>query len=159
MFLELLDLGGIEKAYEDFLIDKRQAQRENFKITALQDEPGFRMAIAGSMMTGEEVDMSTFMIPANSWDNHQLHIMIHNAYRKTQKFEMLEEHVKIIFEQHVVMHQIAMQQGVMPQLPDGTDGPVIGGEQPIQPGQPPAAPGGAPPAPQGPPPGPPQGGM
>jgi hypothetical protein len=153
MFLELLDLGGIEKAYEDFLIDKRQAQRENFKITALQDEPGLRMAMAGAQMTGEEIDLSTFMIPANSWDNHQLHVMIHNAYRKTQKFEMLPEEVKIIFEQHVTMHQITLQQGMMTQLPDGEDGPVIGGEQQLQqdPAQPPGSPPG-PPAPQGGPP-------
>lgn len=30
--LELLDIGGLEKVYEDYLIDKRQAQRENLKI-------------------------------------------------------------------------------------------------------------------------------
>jgi hypothetical protein len=163
MFLELLDLGGIEKAYEDFLIDKRQSQRENFKMTATAEAPEFVMMIKGAQASGAEPDpmqMQQFVLPANTWDNHALHIMIHNAYRKTQKFEMLPNEAKVLFEQHVTMHQIAQQQGVMAQLPDGSQGPVIGGEQP-QPGQPPAAPGGAPeqPAPQGPPPqGPPQGG-
>lgn len=156
MFLELLDLGGIEKAYEDFLIDKRHAQRENFKMTAIAESPDFVMASKEAEFTGAEPDLSMMQVPANSWDNHQLHIMIHNAYRKTQKFEMLPEGIKAIFEQHVTMHQIVAQQGMMTQLPDGNDGPVIGGPDPAADnGQPPGAPEGQP-APQAPPP---QGGM
>jgi hypothetical protein len=159
MFLELLDLGGIEKAYEDFLVDKRQAQRENFKMKAIAEDPSFVMATKMSDQTGEPFDAVNmgFAIPANNWDNHQLHIMIHNAFRKTQGFEMLPEAVKTIFEAHVTMHNIAAQQGVMSQLPSGENGPVIGGP-PVDPnapqdpnaqqglppqGQPPAAPQGA----------------
>lgn len=33
--LEMLDIGGIEKVYQDYLVDKRQAQRENIKMMML----------------------------------------------------------------------------------------------------------------------------
>ncbi|HET7713281.1 MAG TPA: portal protein [Patescibacteria group bacterium] len=158
MFLELLDLGGIEKAYEDFLIDKRQAQRENFKITAIAESPEFIMAQQEAAYSGQPFDPmeSGLGITANTWDNHQLHIMIHNAYRKTQKFEMLPEEVKILFEAHVTQHQIALMQGTMTQLPNGEPGPVVGGPPTMEQGQPGSQPPGQ--EQQGPPPGP-QGGF
>lgn len=37
--LETLDMKGLEKTYEDFLVDRRQAQRENLKMVALKDVP------------------------------------------------------------------------------------------------------------------------
>lgn len=36
--LEMLDIGGIEKVYEDYLVDKRQAQRENIRMVQLAQE-------------------------------------------------------------------------------------------------------------------------
>lgn len=130
MFLELLDLGGIEKAYEDFLVDKRQAQRENFKLKALDEMPEFKMENAMNQMNGGMFDAqhSQYQMVANSWDNHQMHIALHDAYRKTQGFEMLSEEVKQLFELHVTTHRIALQGGVMQQLPDGSAGPVVGGD-------------------------------
>ncbi len=41
--LEMLDLGGMERVYEDYLIDVRQAQRENMKLATgapLTQTPG-----------------------------------------------------------------------------------------------------------------------
>lgn len=61
----------------------------------------------------------------NSWDNHEAHIFYHNQYRKSQEFESLPDHVKQIFEQHVNMHQQALQFGVQP----AGGGGVIGGQQ------------------------------
>lgn len=37
--LETLDMRGLEKTYEDYLVDRRQAQRENLKMTELKDVP------------------------------------------------------------------------------------------------------------------------
>lgn len=58
--------------------------------------------------------------PINSYDNHAVHILYHNRYRKTQAFEEAPPEAKAIFEQHVQQHQIAMQAGQTPQgLSDG----------------------------------------
>lgn len=79
--LEMLGLGGIEKVYEEVLIDTRQAQRENQR-----------------MSEGEQ-------IPCNTWDNHELHVQVHDKFRKSQQFEALDDNVKAIFEAHVQTHQ------------------------------------------------------
>jgi hypothetical protein len=91
--LQVLDVGGIEKVYEDFLVDKRQAQRENLKLTE------------GTTM------------PPNDWDNHQVHIMVHNKYRKSQQFEALPDKVKQDFQIHVELHKAADMAANPPPLP------------------------------------------
>ena len=83
---ELLEIGGIEKIYDDFLTDKRQAQRENMKMA-------------------EGVD-----IQPNDFDNHAVHIEIHNKFRKSQEFESLPDEVKQVFQLHIDMHYVATGQ-------------------------------------------------
>lgn len=113
--LQVLDIGGIEKVYEDYLIDVRQAQRENLR-----------------MADGQE-------ILANDYDNHQVHVMTHNKFRKSQQFEILDPESKKIFQMHVELHQSALAASMPP--PDAAQG---------QPGQPPGVSGnpGQPPMPQ-----------
>lgn len=108
--LTVLELKGVEAAQKTFLADQHQIQRENVKLASGIDTP------------------------VNSWDNHELHIALHNNFRKSQEFESLDDQTKAMFEQHVRLHeqeqlQSAMQQQVMnPQGPPG-------------PGRPPNAPG------------------
>ena len=61
----------------------------------------------------------------NVYDNHEAHIHYHNQYRKSQEFELLPEHVKQIFEQHVNLHQQALMLGAQP----AAGGPILGGQQ------------------------------
>jgi hypothetical protein len=44
------------------------------------------------------------LIPVNTWDNHGVHIEVHNNFRKGQSFELLPEAIKAEFEAHVNMH-------------------------------------------------------
>ncbi len=136
--LELLEIGGIERIYEDYLTDKRQAQRENIKMTA-----------------GEDV------IP-NDFDNHAVHIEIHNTFRKSQEFESLDEETKQKFQMHIDVHYIATGQKMAPGealMPAGMMDPAMGGDPAAMGGDPSAMggqpPGGMPPLPGGPPAGPP----
>lgn len=106
--LEMLDIGGIEKIYEDYLVDTRQAQRENQRL-----------------MQGEAVE-------ANDFDNHQAHIDIHNKFRKGQQFEMLPDNIKQMFQDHVAAHQSALNTnlqpgGIFPQ--DNPDLAAMAGQQ------------------------------
>lgn len=113
--LQVLEIGGITKLYDDLQTDIRQAQRENLR-----------------MQNGQQVMV-------NTWDNHALHIETHNKFRKGQSFENLDPQLQAIFEQHVMMHQIVAMGGQVPQM--GGQPPVAGlpGQPPEQAALPPGA--------------------
>jgi hypothetical protein len=99
--LEILDMSGIDKALEEWRVDQRQAQRENIRMAA-----------------GQPLEIHNF-------DNHQRHTIVHNRFRKGQKFESLDPQIQAIFEQHVMMHEQAnmQQQMVAAQAGMGPAGP------------------------------------
>ncbi len=118
--MEILNLGGFDKIMEDFLVDKRQAQRENMKLSDIDvnilkamHEPPVDPTTGQPQIdpaTGQPVEAQPqASMPVNSWDNHAVHIQVHNQYRKTQQFELLDPAVKQEFELHVQTHQMAMQ--------------------------------------------------
>jgi hypothetical protein len=119
--LEMLEIGGIEKIYEEYNTDVRQAQRENQKMTM-----------------GMPVE-------ANDFDNHAVHMEIHNKFRKGQQYESLDDMTKELFQNHVMAHQQAMQTGLAPggQFPEDAPG-AIPGQMPL-PGMDQGGPPGAPP--------------
>lgn len=111
--LEVMDMGGINKLYEQIQVDTRQIQRENLrmsKVTAdmLQQYNQQNMQMVMSDPTKFDGQDPPLIVPVNTWDNHKLHIMHHNNYRKSQAFEVLPEESKALFEAHVQMHIAAM---------------------------------------------------
>ncbi len=92
------------------------------------------------------------LVPVNTYDNHEIHIKVHNDYRKSQNFESASTLTKALFEEHVKQHMEASMAAFTGQLPvdpnslpsDGngeqtqTSGPVpmpdVSGEQ-LQGGQ------------------------
>ncbi|HET7713271.1 MAG TPA: hypothetical protein VFK94_02235, partial [Patescibacteria group bacterium] len=154
--LELLDIGGLDKIYEDYLIDKRQVQRENLKLAAIAKDPMLMEQITPKPvldpMTGfPAIDPATgqpvlqpapLLIQPNSYDNHQIHLALHNQFRKGQTFELLPDLVKAQFEQHVMLHEYMLQASMMRQPVNGIPGQPVGNpamlEQanPAQPDQP-----------------------
>ena len=98
--LRYLDMAETGKLYEEMQVDSRHAQRENLRLA--EGTP----------------------VPVNDWDNHETHILEHNNYRKTQKFETLPEEYQVIFQKHVEMHQQVMQAKVME---GGAPGGPMGG--------------------------------
>lgn len=120
--LQVLEIGGIEKVYETYLVDQRQAQRENLKMSE---------GTAASV---------------NDYDNHELHVLTHNKFRKTQQFEYLQDNEKALFQSHVEMHKAAIAAKQPPMPPDlmgGNPGgmppadPTMGAAPPADPSQPP----------------------
>ncbi len=105
--LQVLEIGGINKLYDDLQTDIRQAQRENLR-----------------MQNGQPVAV-------NTWDNHALHIETHNKFRKGQTFENLPDELKFIFEQHVAMHMAVSMGAPLPVQGDPAMGP---GQAPLPPG-------------------------
>jgi hypothetical protein len=142
MLFELLEMNDLADANEEFIADKHQSMRENLLMmkagadmdpAALQPQPD-PMDPTGQTMLPPQIPQ---MFTPNSWDNHEAHIQYHNMYRKSQEFFVANDAVKMIFEQHVQMHQAALAGGIMPTAlsADGqpTDPVPVEGGQPQDP--------------------------
>lgn len=107
--LEVMDMGGINKIYEQVQVDQRQAQRENLKMSKITADMVQQHNEQNAMMleiNPEHLPMA--LVPVNTWDNHRLHIEFHNNYRKGQAFENLSDEVKAVYEEHVRDHVMAI---------------------------------------------------
>jgi hypothetical protein len=116
--LRYLDMAETGKLYEEMQVDSRQAQRENLRLA--EGTP----------------------VPVNDWDNHEVHILEHNNFRKTQKFETLPEEAQIIFQKHVELHEQVLMQKAAEAAPPGGPGGPMGGPGMDGPGGPGGPPGG-----------------
>lgn len=114
--LEVMQIGGINKIYDQINVDRRQAQRENLRMSKVTAE---------MLMEQMQINPNQLPVPVNSWDNHKLHVEVHNNFRKGQKFEALPDEIKALFEAHVQQHiaalgfeQVANRPNVAAGLPD-----------------------------------------
>lgn len=111
--LKYMDMGGINKLYDQFQTDNRQVQRENLRMSKVTAElmEEYNQANLETLQqdpTAFDGQEPPLIVPVNTWDNHKLHIDIHNNYRKGQAFEMLPLEVKALFEAHVKQHIMAL---------------------------------------------------
>jgi hypothetical protein len=138
--LELMDVGGVQRLYEEVQIDSAQATRENMKMSTVTEEDMNKyLQTFTSMdpMTGQPTltDPNTgqplvdgmgnptappLIVPVNTYDNHQIHIQVHNNFRKGQQYESLPQRLKDLFEEHVNQHMMAL--GLIPGMPSPMDG-------------------------------------
>lgn len=123
--LEMLDIGGSQKMLDALRSDKRQAQRENIRMKNI--DPMLIAQDEIDPMTGEPVPAPP-VISVNTWDNHKVHIEVHNRYRRGQAFEFLPDEIKAQFELHIQLHKQAMYQENIENMLLGipTDGSVEG---------------------------------
>lgn len=157
--LELLDVGGVQRLYDDIKVDSAQASRENMRMAAVTQKMMSEYAqtflpapnpmdpaappqglvdpdTGQPLMDGSGMPTQPpLIVPVNSYDNHQVHIQVHNTYRKSQQFETASPEVKALFEEHVNQHMMAM--GVVPGAPapmpgqnSVTSGGMEGGQVP-----------------------------
>lgn len=115
--LELMEVGGLNKIYERIQVDKRQAQRENLKMSTVTEEmikehqETWLETVNPAATKDVDADMQLEpppIIPVNTWDRHEVHIEMHNLYRKSQSFERADSHTRMLFEEHVRMHTEAL---------------------------------------------------
>jgi hypothetical protein len=130
--LRILDMGMLKQYYNLLKIDENHAQRENLvmkrltaeEIQAFQQdwEQGAAAGDPGKTVPGQ-VDLNGQPIPlavpavvqVHDFDNHAVHIEIHNRFRKSQSFETMSDEVKAEFQKHISMHEAALQQKMMQQ--------------------------------------------
>jgi hypothetical protein len=144
--LEVMEVGGIGKLYEHIQTDIRQAQRENVRMSAATPELIKQFTEEQAMAAVENPDSvqnpllspmgeprMPLIVPVNTWDDHRLHIQIHNKFRKSQAFEQCTPEAKALFEMHVRMHVEQIVVGQMAASPmgiaSGMTDPAMIGEQ------------------------------
>jgi hypothetical protein len=130
--LKLLDMGGVQKLYEQLKIDESQAQRENIKLKRVDPQQiiQYQQQYAQEAASGQDInkiDTATgqplnppAIIPVNTWDNHAVHIDRHNRFRKSQAYELLDPEIQAEFEKHVNTHTALLMESAMQNI--GTDG-------------------------------------
>ncbi len=143
--LRVLEMGMLKQYYNLIKIDENAAQRENLSMKKLDEEKIQQAAMeyaqkvqAGDPSIMTQDPMTGEMIPApqppvievHDWDNHAVHVEVHNRFRKSQTFELLPDAVKEEFQKHIALHQQALQaqqmqammMGAQPQQELGQDG-------------------------------------
>jgi len=115
--LEILEVGGLNRIYERIQVDKRQAQRENLKMRVITEEDQTKHMQEWQSQQNPEVKKDIdaglnleppLLVPVHTYDNHEIHMALHNTYRKSQNFEGASTLTKAIFEEHVRQHAEAM---------------------------------------------------
>ena len=156
--LQLLEMGGVQKLYENIQRDAKQAQRENTKMAAATEEAvqQYTEGISQEMQMNPEkyfdtatgqpklpvgvdgMPMMPLLVSVNKWDNHEVHIEEHNNYRKSAAYETLDDTQKALFEEHVNQH---IEMLVVGSMGAGAVGPPVAGpsgpsedDLPISPG-------------------------
>lgn len=92
--IELMEFGNEEGLYDDINLDIARAEREN-EIMKTGRAPGDPQ----SQTSGVEY-----------FDNHQVHLHTHDAFRKTEDYEQLVPEIQQVFAQHDMAHiQVNLQ--------------------------------------------------
>jgi hypothetical protein len=129
--LRVLEMGMLKQYYNLMKIDENSAQRENLTMKRLTEEDvmqatqeyeqkvaaGDPEVMTMDPMTGEPIPApQPPLLEVHDWDNHAVHIEIHNRFRKSQTFELLPQPVKEEFQRHIALHQQAQQAQMMQQM-------------------------------------------
>lgn len=62
--------------------------------------------------------MMPLLVPVEEWQDHNMHIQIHNKYRKSQAFDQAPQTVRDLFDEHVKQHVMAIVKGQLAQVPE-----------------------------------------
>lgn len=128
--LEVMEIGGITKIYDEIQTDVREAQRENLKMANVTEEQLAQFAEASMQLMQANPDQIAqpadgkapisempLIIPVNNWNNDRIHIEIHNKYRKSQAFDQAPSFVKELVDAHVKAHVDQIVSGQLSQVP------------------------------------------
>lgn len=140
---ELLDMPMIQAWVNKRKVDKKAAQIENIGFRALDPayleqqalqwvqenaEPMVHPVTGEPAVQTSDLDPASnfspvngpqlappLAIPVNVWDDHAVHIQIHNLWRKSPSYALVDNAIKAEVQKHVDMHQQALQDQQMQQ--------------------------------------------
>ena len=135
--LRVLEMGMLKQYYNTIKIDENAAQRENLMMKKITEEMAAQYesewnngAAQGDIdkldpNTGEPLQVPP-VVNVNDWDNHAVHVEVHNRFRKSQSYQALPDVAKAEFQKHISIHEQILQkqaelqmmmQGGAPELP------------------------------------------
>jgi hypothetical protein len=137
--LRILDMGMLKQYYNLLKLDENQSQRENLMMKRLTEEVVEQFQVQWEQgaqngdpdkvvpgqtdAEGQPIALAVpAVVPVHDYDNHAVHIEVHNRFRKSQSFEILPDIVKAEFQKHISMHEAALQQKMMEQAMMGMAG-------------------------------------
>lgn len=143
--LELLNLPNMRSYYAIIKVDENQATRENIRlrqtpaeeiIAARQEadqqkndylmqmgfvspetgKPDENLARQDPVVAQLLDKLDRSMLPVNDWDNHEIHIYVHQRFMKSQAFENMDPAIQDEFIKHVEDHKAVQQSQQLTQL-------------------------------------------
>ena len=131
--LKYLQMNETNKLYDEVMLDVRHVQRENVYMSQGQAltkvdpngqpqidpqmgipmGPALKQEVHRDPMTGEPIvdemgQPSMYNVTVNPFDDHDIHVKEHQAYQKTQEYEMLPPEIQQIIQDHVDEHKMEM---------------------------------------------------
>lgn len=102
------------------------------ELTRLSEAPGERQIVeavrpdvARARRENAEMAQGNVSIPED-WDDHQIHIQEHNAFRKTARYEKLPQKIKEIYAAHVQAHEtLGAEEAARQQQSMNVGGPAL----------------------------------
>lgn len=145
--LKLMNLPSMGQYYELVDVDENQAIRENIALSELpvgqvqvarqqadmmvqgiqqQMPPGIDPMTIPAFGQAMEAANEPFL-PVHEWDNHDVHIMVHERHMKSQEFEEYPDEIKKEFElhrqRHIDMQSQKMMRDMFQQISQGGGDP------------------------------------
>lgn len=113
ILIRILDLPPTDVLAKSFDIDIRQAERENDEMAHarrnVRREP---MVDAQGQPIGDdiyhEIPEISGVPTVHELDNHEIHVKVHNDYRKTEEWRHLSDAAKEAFEGHIRAHMTVL---------------------------------------------------
>ena len=144
--LRVLEMGMLKQYYNTIKIDENAAQRENLMMKKITEEMAAQYesewnngAAQGDIdkldpNTGEPLQVPP-VVNVNDWDNHAVHVEVHNRFRKSQSYQALPDVAKAEFQKHITLHeQILQKQAELQMMMQGEalELPAADGQSPEQ---------------------------
>jgi hypothetical protein len=86
-------------------MDQAQAMTDpTAGMPGIQQDPGVTVDPSASAPVLAEQPTTPTAVPVHDWDNHAVHIQIHERFMKSQEFEMLDPEVQKVFIAHRQAH-------------------------------------------------------
>lgn len=146
--MKLMKIPSMQAYWDEVDVDKVQALRENANMAELdpaqvtkardQIQQGLQQDMAGQLPPGvnpldnpiaaQQMEIGNEpVLPVNDWDNHEIHLLHHENYMKSQEYETLDPAIQKEFQLHRQRHKDKLMQGQLTQLMQG------GGQDPNAP--------------------------
>lgn len=138
--LKLMKLPSMQAYWDQVDVDENQALRENVTMSELDAEQtqkarqiaeqtaqqslmegGYDPAVMGDPMANpiasQELEKANEpVLEVHDWDNHEIHLKVHENFMKSQEYETLDPAIQNEFELHRQKHKDALMQQAFEQM-------------------------------------------